>query len=110
MDTTRIFNSFVVKLQETGLQSASIHAAGLLIWRAVLLGTALYLMIASDADANLKLNGVFYIAAVIWTYYDGVIAKRIWPMAFLEAIFLHLIGVQVGNLLAAIFGNPVIGA
>jgi len=31
-------------------------------------------------------------------------------MAFVEAIFLHLLGIQVGNLLAAIFGNPLLGA
>jgi len=30
-------------------------------------------------------------------------------MAFVEAIFLHLLGIQVGNLLAVIFGNPLLG-
>jgi hypothetical protein len=85
-------------------------AAGSLMWRAALLGTALYLMLGDDPDANLRLNGASYIVAVVWSYYDGVFAKRMWSIAFLEAVFLHLAGIQVGNLLATIFGNPLFGA
>jgi hypothetical protein len=33
-----------------------------------------------------------------------------WSIAFSEAIFLRLAGIQVGNLLATIFGNPLFGA
>lgn len=98
------------RLAETGLHQGGLAAAGKLMWRAVLLGTALYLILGNDPDANLKLNGVSYIAAVVWSYYDGVFAKRMWSIAFLEAIFLHLAGIQAGNLLATIFGNPLSGS
>ncbi|WP_146203000.1 hypothetical protein [Silicimonas algicola] len=79
------------------------------MWRGILLGTALYLLIGEDAEANLKLNGVSYIVALVWAYYDGMFIRRIWAMAFVEAAFMLLIGVQVANLLAAVFGNPMLG-
>lgn len=109
MSDAKTSGGIIAKLAETGLQRESLAAGGRLLWRAVLLGAALYLLIGDDPDANLKLNGVSYIAALIWAYYDGVFAKRMWSIAWLEAIFLHLAGIQVGNLLAMIFGNPLIG-
>lgn len=109
MNDTRLFGEFVERLQRTGISADTLHATGALMWRGVLLGTALYLLLGEDPEANLKLNGVSYIVAVVWSYYDGVFARRAWSMAFVEAIFLHLLGIQVGNLLAAIFGNPLLG-
>ena len=108
MRQLRPSDSIVRRLAETGLHQRGLVVAGVLIWRAVLLGTALYLMLGDDPDANLRMNGVSYIAAVVWSYYDGVFAKRIWSIALLEAIFLHIAVVQVGNLLAIIFGNPLL--
>ncbi len=108
MSNARLLGGIVARLAETRIRSENLGATGRLMWRAVLLGTALYLMLGDDPDANLKLNGVSYIVAVIWVYYDGVFAKRMWSIAWLEAIFLHLAGMQVGNLLAAIFGNPLV--
>lgn len=57
--------------------------------------------------ANLKLNGISYIAAVVWSYYDGALARRKWSTAWLEGLFMHLAGIQMGNILAFVFGNPV---
>jgi hypothetical protein len=71
-------------------------------------GTALYLLIGSDPSVNLKLNGVSYIAAMIWCYYDGVFARRKWSVAWFEGLIMHLAGIQIGNILALIFGNPVL--
>lgn len=110
MGNARSLDRIAARLAETGLRRDCLTAAGKLMWRAVLLGTALYLILGNDPDANLKLNGVSYIAAVVWSYYDGVFAKRMWSIAFLEAIFLHLAGIQAGNLLATIFGNPLFGS
>lgn len=110
MGNTRSLDRIVARLAKTGLRRDSLAAAGSLMWRAALLGTALYLMLGDDPDANLKLNGVSYFAATVWSFYDGVFAKRMWSIAFLEAVFLHLAGIQVGNLLATIFGNPLFGA
>lgn len=107
MGSVKIFSSIVERLDEIGVHADSIKTAKLFMWRAVILGSTLYLILGDDPDANLKLNGVSYIAAVIWVYYDGVFAKRIWSIAWLEAIFLHLAGVQVGNFLALILGNPL---
>jgi len=104
MNKTRLLGGLVERLRRIWTS-----AAGALVWRGVLLGTALYLLLGEDSVANLKLNGVSYIVALVWTYYDGTFARRIWSMAFVEAAFLHIFGVQVGNLLAAIFGNPVLG-
>ena len=109
MNNTRLFDGIVERLRTTGLSPLTIRAAGLLMWRSVLLGTALYLLLGADPNANIKLNGVAYIVALVWAYYDGVFAKRMWLLAFVEGIFLHLLGVQVGNLLAAIFGYPLLG-
>jgi|GEM_PF-3122302 len=110
MHNTNHFGGHVERLQRTGINAGALHATGALMWRGVLLGTALYLLLGEDPEANLKLNGVSYIVALVWAYYDGMFARRIWSMAFVEAIFLHLLGIQVGNLLAAIFGNPLLGA
>jgi hypothetical protein len=109
MNTTRLFGEFVERLQRTGISADTLRATGALMWRGVLLGTALYLLLGEDPEANLKLNGVSYIVAVVWSYYDGIYARRVWSMAFVEAIFLHLLGIQAGNLLAVIFGNPLLG-
>lgn len=68
-----------------------------------------FMVLGENPDANLKLNAVSYIVvAAIWAYYDGIFTKRMWLMAFLEAIFLHLAAVQVGNFLALVFGNPLL--
>lgn len=109
MNNTRFLDGLVERLQRTGISADTLRATGVLMWRGVLLGSALYLLLGEDPEANLKLNGVSYIVAVVWSYYDGMFARRIWSMAFVEAIFLHLLGIQVGNLLAAFFGNPLLG-
>lgn len=109
MKKTRLFGEFVERLQRTGISAGTLRATGTLMWRGVLLGTALYLLLGEDPEANIKLNGVSYIVAVVWSYYDGMFARRAWSMAFVEAIFLHLLGIQVGNLLAVTFGNPLLG-
>ena len=92
----------------TKLHRVNFASSGTLIWRAVLLGTALFLMLGDNPDTNLKLNVAAYIAAVLWCFYDGVFARRRWSIAWLEAIFLHLAVIQVGNLLATIVGNPLV--
>lgn len=100
----------LVRLHETGLQTVILRTAGMLMWRAAFLGTALYLVLGSDPAANLKFNGVSYIVASVWPYYDGVLDRWMWSLAFVEAAFLHLLGAPVGNnLLAVVFGNPVLG-
>ena len=109
MNDTRFLDGLVERLQRTGNSADTLRATGALMWRGVLLGAALYLLLGEDPEANLKLNGVSYIVALVWSYYDGMFARRVWSMAFVEAIFLHLLGIQVGNLLAAIFGNPLLG-
>lgn len=109
MINMRLFDGFRHGLERTGISAATLHATGALMWRGVLLGAALYLLLGDDPEVNLKLNGVSYIVALVWSYYDGMFARRIWSMAFVEAIFLHLLGIQLGNLLAAIFGNPLLG-
>lgn len=102
-------SKFVERLQRTGISVDTLRTTGAMMWRGVLLGSVLYLLLGEDPEANLKLNGVFYIVAVVWSYYDGIFARRVWWIAFVEAIFLHLLGIQVGNLLAAMFGNPLLG-
>ena len=83
---------------EPGSTRGALHATGALMWRGVLLGTALYLLLGEDPEANLKLNGVSYIVALVlgllrWQ----CLPEGIWSMAFVEAIFLHLLGIQVGK-------------
>ncbi|WP_149755205.1 hypothetical protein [Roseivivax sediminis] len=109
MNMTTPSRCLAMRLQRTEMSADTLRATGALMWRGVLLGTALYLLLGEDPEANLKLNGVSYIVAVVWFYYDGMFARRVWSMAFAEAIFLHLLGIQVGNLLALIFGNPLLG-
>lgn len=109
MINMRLLDGFRHGLERTGISADTIRASGALMCRGVLLGSALYLLLGEDPEANLKLNGVSYIVAVVWSYYDGMFARRVWSMAFVEAIFLHLLGIQVGNLLAVIFGNPLLG-
>ncbi|GER06684.1 hypothetical protein GCM10007972_13090 [Iodidimonas muriae] len=96
------------RLSNVGLTEKSLRAAGTVVWRAILLGSALYLALTPDQDANLRLNMISYIVALVWSYYDGVFSRGRWSFSAVEGIFLHLIGVQVGNLLALMFGNPVL--
>lgn len=96
------------RLTATGFYREGLRAVGGLLWRGAILGTALYLLIGSDPSANLKLNGVSYSAAMIWCYYDGVFEGRKWSIAWFEGLILHLAGIQIGNILALIFGNPVL--
>lgn len=103
MSIRGLLGGVFAKLEGAGLYPETLRAAALLMWRAILLGSALFLMLGEDPEANFKLNGVSYVAALIWSYYDGVFAKRKWSTAWLEAIFLQLAGVQVGNILVAAF-------
>jgi len=100
--------SFREGIARAGLTREGWRVAGGLLWRAALLGTALYLLLEPDQSANLRLNLLSYIVALVWSYYDGLFVNRLWRYAWIEAIFLHFAGVQIGNLLTLVFGNPVI--
>lgn len=79
-----------------------------ILWRGVLLGTALFLIIGDDPSRNLRYNAVAYIIAVIWSYYDGLIARRRWPISGIEGLLLYGTIVGFGNLLVLLFGSPII--
>jgi hypothetical protein len=78
-----------------------------MMWRATLIGVVLYLSLSDDRYLNLQRNLVAYIVAFVWCYYDGVLAKHRWSIAWIEAVFLHLMVVQIGNLLTFAFGSPL---
>jgi len=94
-------------LRRVGLGPEGWPHARLLFWRGLLLGTALYLSLTSDPERNLRYNAIAFIAAYIWTYYDGLIVKQRWSLAWTEALFLHLLTVQFGKILILIFGSPL---
>lgn len=94
------------QLDRVGLTSRGMHAALIVLWRGFLLGCALYLALGADQGANLRLNLISYIVALVWSYYDGVIAKCRWSVAAVEGILLHLTAVQVGSLLSILLGMP----
>lgn len=106
--TSSTIDHIRARLAVTGFYRECLRAAGRLLWRGAILGTALYLLIGSDPSVNLKLNGVSCIAAMIWCYYDGVFARRKWSVAWFEGLIMHLAGIQIGNILALIFGDPVL--
>lgn len=97
-------------LAQVGITRRGWSIAGMLLWRALLLGAALYLILTPEQNVNLRLNFLSYIFAFVWSYYDGLFTRGWWRYAWIEAIFLHLAAVQVGNLLALIFGNPVLSS
>ena len=74
MINMRLLDGFRHGLERTGISADTIRATGALMWRGVLLGSALYLLLGEDPEANLKLNGVSYIVALVWSYYDGLFA------------------------------------
>lgn len=92
-------------LKRIGLGPDAMRAAGTVIWRSVLLGVTLYLALTEDRGTNLRLNLIFYVIALVWSYYDGVVSKRRWHVAWAEAIFVYLAAVQFGRLLWIMFGN-----
>lgn len=102
MSIVHVWGTVRRTLRETGLQEQSLRAAGTVLWRGVLLGTLLVLLIGSDPSVNLRLNIASYLVALIWSYYDGVFLKRAWSIAWIEGIFLHLAAVQFGNLLSLV--------
>lgn len=110
MNSANPSNSRIDKLKDVGLTKGSINAAAKVMLRAVLLGTFLYLILTDDPDLNLKLNILPYIIAVVWSYFDGVFAKRQWKISFLEAVFIYIGAVQFGRMLSFTFGNPLLGA
>lgn len=93
-------------LERVGLTPASARAAAAMMWRATLIGIVLYLSLSDDRYLNLQRNLIAFIVAFVWCYYDGVLTKRRWSFAWIEAVFLHLMVVQVGNLLTFAFGSP----
>lgn len=95
------------RLQGLGLTPEGMQTAGRMLWRAVLIGLVLYLSLTEDRYVNLERNVIAYIIAFVWCYYDGLFATRRWSIAWIEAIFLHLMVVQVGNLLTFAFGSPL---
>lgn len=103
MRNMHIWGTIREALRDTGLEPHSLRAGGTVLWRGVLLGTLLCLFIGPETSVNLKMNAASYVVALIWCYYDGVFSRRVWSLAWLEAIFLHLAGVQFGNLLRLAF-------
>ena len=79
----------------------------ILLWRSVLLGTALYLAFTENPARNLRYNAIAFIVAYIWSYYDGVLTKRKWSTSWTEGLCLHLLTVQIGNILIVAFGSPL---
>lgn len=103
-----VMKTLETKLREVGLGRETLPVFGTIFWRGILLGTALFLSLTDDPDQNLRHNFISYIVALVWCYYDGIFARDRWSAAWLEGLFLHLIGVAVGNLLTLIVGNPLI--
>lgn len=97
-------------LAKQGLTRWEWSIARLLLWRALLLGISLYLILTPEQDTNFRLSILSLIIAFVWSYYDGLFSKGWWRYAWIEAVLLHLAAVQVGNLLALIFGNPAISS
>ena len=93
-------------IDRLGPGSRGFHAARDLILRAILLGGLLYLALVDDPIANLKLNLLTFIFAVLWCYFDGVLSRRVLPIACLEGLLLYLAAIQVGRLIMLLFGEP----
>lgn len=91
----------------TGLSRERSIVAARVLWRGALLGIALYLLLGDDPSVNLKLNGVSFIVAMVWSYYDGAFSRRRWSIAWSEGLIMHLAGVQVANILSLIVGHPL---
>lgn len=98
------------RLRQAGLTREAWLIGVSVLWRGALLGTVLFLSLTDDPDRNLKHNLISYIVAMVWCYYDGAFSRRRWLLAWFEGVLLHLAGVGFGNLLALVFGNPVIPA
>lgn len=94
-------------LKRLDLTPASARTATAIIWRAMLIGVVLYVSLSDDRYLNLQRNLVAFIVAFVWCYYDGLFARRRWSAVWIEAVLLHLIVVQTGNLLAFAFGSPL---
>jgi hypothetical protein len=100
-------SAFASLASRVGVTPESMRVACAMIFRAFLIGTILYLSLTDDRYINLQRNFTAYIVALVWCYYDGFFARYRWSAAGIEAIVLHIMAVQVGNLLAFVFGSPL---
>lgn len=78
------------------------------LWRGGLLGAGLFLSLTDDRHQNLRHNLIAYIVALVWSYYDGVIIRRRWSIAWFEGFLLYLLAVAVANLLSLTTSFPVV--
>ncbi len=74
--------------------------------RAILAGLVFYFNVDPERSENLKTGAVGFIALAVWSYYDGWLAVRRWPWAFLEGTLLYVASVCVANGLVAVLGIP----
>lgn len=108
--TSQVIGRLQQRLGDVGLTPKRLQAA--LVWfgRGGLLGIVVYLANTPEAEFNLRLNLIIYIAAMVWSYYDGIFARRRWSLAWIEALVLCLVARQIARLLTALFESYLIAA
>ncbi len=77
-----------------------------LLWRCFLIGLLIYLALYQSAAQHLRINVAAYILCGVWCYYDGMLWRRVWHLAFVEAAVWYLFAIQIAKLLIAVFGLP----
>jgi hypothetical protein len=94
----RFSEQLSTRLRQVGISRQAFPVLASLLWRGALLGATLLLLITDDRYQNLRHHVVAYIVALVWCYYDGVIAYRRWSLAWFEGLLLYLVAVAIANL------------
>jgi len=77
------------------------------LWRALLSGTGLFLLLTPDRLLNLNLNVIFFLAVTAWSFADRMTSQTSPLGPLLEGAIVHLLAVQISNLLIFLTGQPV---
>ena len=106
----RFSEKLSARLRQVGISRQAYPVWVSLLWRGVLLGTALFLSLSDDRYQNLRHNLIAYLVALVWSYYDGAITHRRWSLAWFEGLLLYLVAVAIANLLSLTIAHPIVAA
>jgi hypothetical protein len=104
----RFSEQFSARLRQVGISRQAFPVWASLLWRGALLGATLLLSLTDDRYVNLRHNLIAYIVALVWSYYDGVLAHRRLSMAWFEGLLLYLAAVAIANLLNLAIVYPIV--
>ena len=80
-----------------------------LMWRTLLVGTALFVLPPTAMPPTVGQQAVAFIVLIVWCYYDGLLSRGAWLVAAIEALLWFWLASKWTVILLVLFGPETQG-